>query len=424
MARNDAIPPALRPTVAMVDLDAIASNVRELRQAASPAAKLMAVVKANAYGHGIVETAAECLGNGADRLGVAAVDEAVVLRRAGITCPVLVLGHVPSYQARTVLDFDITANVFTLEDAEGLSGEAIRRGRRAPVHIKIDTGMSRLGVWSDDEGAGLVERIVRLPGLRCEGIFTHFADADEADKTYAGRQFSRFMDFLDLLRRRGMEFELRHAANSAALLDLPETHLDMVRPGVLIVGVWPSGAVRRSVDLRSAMTLRTRVSFVRDVPPGRAVSYGRTYVTSGTMRLATVPLGYHDGYKRGLSNRASMLVHGSRAPVRGRVCMDQTIIDVSGLDVRAGDEVVALGRQGAAEVSAEELASFVGTIGYEIVATVGTRAARLYVKQGRPVRLASFAGTWDVRGWQDLPWLGVEAASSVERDRGVHNATG
>ncbi|MDP2871600.1 MAG: alanine racemase [Bacillota bacterium] len=412
----------MRPTVAIIDLDAISHNVRELRRITSPAAELMAVVKADAYGHGIVETAAECLAAGATRLGVAVIDEAVSLRRAGFDCPILAIGHVPGYSAATVLDFDITATVFSMDDAEAISEEAGRRGRRARVHIKVDTGMSRLGVWPDEAGALSVERVVRLPGLEAEGIFTHFADADEADKGFARGQFARFMDFLDRLRARGVEFRLRHAANSAALLDLPETHLDMVRPGVLIGGLWPSDAVSRPIDLRPAMTVRTRVALVRDVPAGRAVSYGRTYTTSGTVTLATVPLGYHDGYRRGLSNRAFMLVHGSRAPVRGRVCMDQTIIDVSGLDVRAGDEVIALGRQGTELVSAEELASLTGTIGYEVVATVGRRVARLYVRQGRPVRLASIAGRWDVTGWQDLPWLGVESGTSVEAERRVRNA--
>jgi alanine racemase len=313
--------------------------------------------------------------------------------------------------------------VFALEEAHALSEAAVRRGRRVPVHIKIDTGMARLGVWPDNAGADLVERIVRLPGLQAQGIFTHFASADEADKGYATSQFARFMDFLDLLRRRGIEFELRHAANSAALLDLPETHLDMVRPGVLIGGLWPSSDVGHPIGLRPAMTIRTRVAYVRDVPSGRAVSYGGTYTTSGTARLATVPLGYHDGYKRGLSNRAHMLVHGKRVPVRGRVCMDQTIIDVSGLDVRAGDEVIALGTQGTQAVSADELAAIAGTIGYEIVVTVGARAARLYVRRGRPVSLSSMAGRWELSGWQDLPWLGVEGGSSVDTDRGVKNAT-
>jgi alanine racemase len=405
--------------VAIVDLDAIAHNIRELRRIAAPSARLMAVVKANGYGHGLVETATESLANGATWLGVAVVDEAVVLRQAGITCPVLVIGHVGGYHAQTVQDFDITANVFGLDEATALSEAAARHGRRAPVHIKVDTGMARLGIWPDAAGADLVERIVRLPGLRAEGIFTHFASADEGDKSYAREQFARFMGFMDLLRRRGIEFELRHAANSAALLDLPETHLDMVRPGVLVGGLWPSAEVSHPVDLRPAMTLRTRIAYVREVAAGRIVSYGGTYRTQGTARLATVPLGYHDGYKRGLSNQAHMLVHGTRVPVRGRVCMDQTIIDVSGLDVGPGDEVIALGRQGAEMVSADELAGLAGTIGYEIVATVGARAARLYLKQGRPVSMTSIAGRWDLAGWQDLPWLGVEGGSSVDSDRGV-----
>jgi alanine racemase len=410
---EDPIPP-LRPTFAEIDLDCIAHNVRELIRAATPPAELMAVVKADAYGHGIREVAAECLASGATRLGVAVLDEALLLRRSGVDAPILTLGPLFPHQAPAAVEHGIAAAVSGLDEARALSEAAAGRRKTARLHVKVDTGMSRLGIWPDQSGVALIERMARLPRVEVEGVFTHFAAADETDKTHALMQFERFMGFLDMLRRAGVEIKLRHAANSAALLELPQTHLDFVRPGVLIGGIFPSEEVRHDIDLRPALTLRTAVGFVRQVPGGCAVSYGCTYQTpAGGAALATVPLGYHDGYKRRLSNRARMLVHGQAAPVRGRVCMDQTIIDVGGIPgVARGDEVVAIGRQGTERVTAEELASAVGTIAYEIVATIGRRVARLYVKQGRPCRLCSPLGEWNLRGRQDLPWPWSNAAVS------------
>jgi len=403
----------MRPTCALIDLDAVAHNTRELKRIASPRAELMAVVKADAYGHGIREVAGTCLENGATRLGVAILDEALVLRSAGLDAPILVLGPLFPYQAETAVRSGVAATVSTPGEAAALGDAARRAGLVARVHVKVDTGMSRLGVFPDAAGAAAVERVASTPGVEVEGIYTHFAAADEADKSHARHQFELFLGFLDGLRRRGLEFPLRHAANSAALLDMPETHLDMVRPGVLIGGIWPSAEVRRIAGLRPAMALRTSVGFVREVPAGSTVSYGCTYRTASPAVLATLPLGYCDGYKRLLSNSAEVLVHGSRAPVRGRVCMDQTIIDVSDIPaVRAGDEVIALGRQGDEEVTADDLAALAGTIGYEIVTTVGRRVARLYVQGGRPFRLASQLGEWELSGWEDLPWHRANGAVS------------
>lgn len=412
-ARDAGLIPPLRPTFAVVDLDAIAHNVRQLRRITDSRAELMTVIKADAYGHGLTEVAPTCLANGASRLGVAIPDEAFALRMSGVDAPVLVIGHCAPWQARYLVAQGIAAAVFSYRDAEALSQAAVSLGRRAAVHLKVDTGMARLGIWPGPEGLAEAERIVRLPGLDLEGVFTHFASADEADKSYAGEQFERYLGFIDDLARRGIEPGLRHVANSAALLDLPQTHLDMVRPGVLVGGLWPSEDVERRIDLRPAMTLMTFAAYVKDVPAGRKVSYGCTYVTGGPSTLATLPLGYHDGYKRGLSSRASVLVEGRRAPVRGRVCMDQTIVDVTGIPgVEPGSPVVALGRYGGERVSAEELAGFIGTIGYEVVTTVGKRVPRLYVQNGRPVHLTSTIGSWDLEGWQDLPWPAVEAALS------------
>ncbi len=405
--------PPLRPTFAIIDLDAIAHNVRELRRITSPGAQLMTVIKADAYGHGLTEVAPTCLGSGASRLGVAIPDEAFALRNSGIEAPILVIGHCAPWQAEHMVRGGIAGAVSRYEDAAAFSAAAVKLGLKAAVHIKVDTGMARLGIWPGTEGLSVAERIARLPGIDLEGVFTHFASADEADKAYTLEQLERYLGFVDGLARRGIKPQFRHAVNSAALLDLPDAHLDMVRPGVLIGGLWPSDEVQRRIDLRPAMTLLTFAAYVKNVPAGRKVSYGSTYETGGPSRLATLPLGYHDGYKRGYSNRAAVLVEGRRAPVRGRVCMDQAIVDVTGIPgVEAGAPVVALGRYGRERVSAEELGGLIGTIGYEIVTTVGKRVPRLYVKAGRPVHLASTLGSWDLGGWQDLPWPGVEAAFS------------
>jgi len=419
MPNSPDIPPSvppLRPTFLLVDLDILAHNIRELRRLASPRAELMTVIKADAYGNGLVEAAPVCLANGAGALGVATFDEAMALRYAGIDAPLLVIGYTAPYQAAEMVRHGVAAAVFSLDVAEAYSAAAKAHDKPAKVHIKVDTGMSRIGVWPDDTGLDVAERIARLPGLEIQGVFSHFASADEDDKSFALEQFERFIGFADALERRGLSLGRRHIANSAALLDLPETHLDMVRPGVLISGVWPSADVERRGDLRETLTLVTHAAYIKSIAAGRVVSYGCTYRATGPERLATLPLGYHDGYKRGLSNRAEVLIRGLRAPIRGRVCMDQTIIDVSGVPGAApGDPVIALGRWGDEHISPDELGGHLGTIGYEVITTIGKRVPRLYVQAGRPVKVSSMLGQWQVDDWQDLPWPDVEGTYLATR---------
>ena len=408
--------PPLRPTFALIDLDALAHNVRELRRITSPDAELMCVVKADAYGLGLVDAAPVCLQYGANRLGVAVFDEAQALRSAGIVAPILVIGPTTPWQAGEMVRLGVAATVFTLDVAEALSRAALRQDRKATVHINVDTGMSRIGVRPDAQGLDLVQRIAGLPGIEVEGIFTHFAAADEADKSFTHQQLQRYQRFVDEVTARGIRVKTRHVANSAALLDMPEAHLDMVRPGVLIAGIWPSADVQRRMAAKPAMSLITHAAYVKQVEPGSHVSYGCTYTAPGAATLATLPLGYHDGYKRGLSNQASVLIRGQRAPIRGRVCMDQTIVDVSAIPgASAGDPVVAIGRWGQNEVSADELASYIGTIGYEIGTTVGKRVPRLYVREGRPVKVRTEYNSWTVSEWEDLPWPDVEATYLATR---------
>lgn len=370
------------PVWAEIDLRAIAHNIKEIRRVASPSAKVMAVVKANGYGHGAVEVSRTALANGADWLGVARVAEGVALREAGIEAPVLVLGYIPPEQSGEVVRHRLSQAVYTRDMALALDDAAAREGTRARVHFKVDTGMGRIG-WV--AGPGAVREILelaRLPHLEVEGIFTHFAAADAADKRYTLEQFQKFIEVVEELRKNGLEFPIRHAANSAAIMELPQTHLDMVRAGIVVYGLYPSDEVDRSrVDLHPAMSLKARVAYVKEVPAGFKVSYGCTYTTSRPTVIATLPLGYADGYSRLLSSRGEVLLHGRRAPVVGRVCMDQVMVDVGHIPgVKMGDEAVLIGRQGDGEISADEVAARLGTINYEVVCMVSYRVPRIYVR--------------------------------------------
>ena len=374
-------------------LKAISHNVRELRRITSPGSRLMAVVKADGYGHGAVEVTLAALENGADCIGVARMVEGLHLRRAGITAPILILGYTPPEHSDALVAHRLTQTVYTFEAAETLSEAAVRLQTRAKVHIKVDTGMGRLGLLPDNPRISLlgkhlpgnaqrvIESISRLPRVEMEGIFTHFAAADSRDKTYTLQQLERFLEFLDKLKVHGLEFPLRHAANSAALIDLPETHLDMVRPGISLYGFYPSGEVNRErVSLTPAMMLKTRVIQVKMVPAGFHVSYGLTYQTENPTIIATVSAGYADGLNRLLSSRGQMLVRGSRAQIAGRICMDLTLLDVGHIpEVSIGDEVVIFGSQGQECIPVEEMAEALNTIHYEIVTSLASRVERVFL---------------------------------------------
>jgi len=368
---------------AEIDLKAIANNIRELRRIADPDSRLMAVVKANGYGHGSVEVARCALDNGAKVLGVARIDEAVILRNEGIYAPILIFGYTPPPFYKEIVKFDLTQTVYSLQTAESLSAFALSNNKRIKVHIKIDTGMGRLGILPDSESAlREVESIVRLTGLEPEGIFTHFSMADSSDKSFSRRQFEIFIEFIDSLKCKGIEFGVRHAANSAGIIDMPETHLDMVRAGIAMYGLYPSGeTMNDKAALLPAMSLKSVIIHLKDVPSGFKVSYGATYETKKPTTIATVPVGYADGYSRLLSSRGQMLVCGQRAPIAGRVCMDLTMLDVGNIDgVKQGDEVVIFGKQTDSEIKADEIASLLGTINYEIVSSLTERVKRVYLK--------------------------------------------
>ena len=385
-------PPAL--TRAEIDLAALAHNYRELMRVAAPDTHLMAVVKADGYGHGAPQVARIALECGAKFLAVARFDEAVRLRKAGIAAPILLFGYsLPSY-VPFMADNDIRAAVNALASARKLSVEAVRTGKILKIHIKIDTGMGRLGLLADGltvdpstgEGvSGVVKdvlTIASLPHVEVEGIFTHFANADAKDKTHTREQYKRFAGLLEALAKEGFAPRLRHAANSAATIEMPETHLDLVRPGVSQYGLWPSDEVDKNrIDLKPVMTLKSTVIHLKSVGPDFAVSYGSTHHTPQPTRIATIPIGYADGFDRVLSSTGDMLVRGVRAPIIGRVCMDLTMIDVGHIPkVEVEDEVVILGRQGDEEITADEIAAHVGTINYEIVSSLTSRVAKVYVE--------------------------------------------
>ena len=377
---------------AEIDLQAIAHNMRELRRVTRPQARLMVAVKGNGYGHGAVPVARAAIACGADALGVARFEEGVELRQAGIDAPVLVFGHTPTSLAASLLDYDLIQTIYSLNTARKLSEAVKALGGRLKVHLKVDTGMGRLGLLPDngsyassgmpESGRALKEviQIQQLPGLKLEGIFTHFATSDSADKTFAHIQMSRFTRFLAELENAGIDGLVRHAANSAAVIELPESHLDMVRPGISFYGLYPSDEVDKDkINLIPAMSLKTRIIHLKQVAAGFKVSYGSTYTTPSPTTIATVPVGYADGYSRLLSNRGQMLVNGQRAPIAGRICMDLTMLDVGHIkDVHLDDEVVVFGRQGETSLSADELAAHIDTINYEIVAALTARIPRIY----------------------------------------------
>ncbi|MCS7179480.1 MAG: alanine racemase [Anaerolineae bacterium] len=375
-------PPGLPPgtvTWAEIDLEAIKVNIRSFCRWVGPRVQVIAVVKANAYGHGAVPVARTALEAGASRLAVHRLLEGVELRQAGIPAPILVMGYVPPDGAEEVIRWGLTPTVTTPEVAQALSARAVAAGVVIPVHIKVDTGMGRFGLLPD-EVVPFARALSALPGLRMEGIFTHFCTADSADPAYMRLQFRRFVDVLEGLSGAGISIPLRHACNSAATMRFPEAHLDAVRPGIAIYGLDPSSEWPPVFPLRPAMMLKSRVVRVRTIPPGWGIGYGRTFIPDRPMRVALLPVGYGDGYHRILSNRGAVLLHGQRAPVLGRVSMDQIVVDVSHIpEVREEDVAVLFGRQGEAELRVEEVAAWAETINYEVTTSILPRVARIYV---------------------------------------------
>lgn len=378
------LPPWARPTWAEVDLGAISHNIRMIRQKVGSHRSVMAVVKADAYGHGAKEVAEAALRAGADWLGVAFPEEGAELRDAGIRAPIVVLGPVLPFQLGLVLERDLAVSISSMDLAEPLDKEAAKRGLFARAHVKVDTGMSRLGVPADQAPAFLRE-LGSLRHLRIEGLYTHLATAEEPYSDFAREQLRRFLEVDRKAREYGISIPFRHVANSAGLISLEELgFLELVRPGLMVYGCFPNPGMPNPLSLRPALAWKTRVAYLRDLEAGQSVSYGRTFVAPGSMRVAVLPLGYGDGLPRSLSNKGQVLVRGSRAPIVGMVCMDMTIIDVTRIQgVELGEEVVLLGRQAGQEITAEEMARWAETIPYEILCGVSKRVPRVYLEQSK-----------------------------------------
>ena len=386
-------------TWAEIDLDALAHNVRALQRHVGEQVDVIAVVKANAYGHGAAPIARAALEAGAVQLAVHRAIEGVELRHAGITAPILVMGYTPPDGAAMIAKWRLTPSLMTLEFAQALSAQASSSGLQIQVHVKVDTGMSRYGLLPL-EVVDFLRALSGMPGITLEGLFTHFATADWADQTYARQQLDVFTDVLQAARQAGFSIPRVHAANSAAAMRLPEAHFNAVRCGIAMYGLDPSSEWPAVFSLQPVLSLKSRVSRVRELPPGSGVSYSRTYITQGKVRAALVPVGYGDGYHRSLSNQGYVLIHGQRAPLIGRVCMDQFVVDVSQISgVQQDDEVVLIGAQGGERIRAEQVAALAGTINYEVTTALLPRVARAYYQGGELFAVVSQQNTyanWDL----------------------------
>ena len=371
---------------AKIDLDAVTYNMEQMKQRIDGDTKIMAVIKSDGYGHGAIQVA-EVLEKYDYIWGfaVATLDEAVVLRTEGIQKPILVLGCIFPDQYLEMLDNDIRMNVYTEEMAKEISYMARREGKTAYLHIKLDTGMARLGFAVNNESVDAITRISKLPNVNMEGVFTHFAKADETDKTFTKNQISQFVSMTEKLRERGVTFPYEHCAYSAAIIDVEDARFDIVRAGISTYGLYPSEEVNQNaVHLKPALALKSHVAFVKEIEEGTPVSYGGTFVAEKKMKIATIPVGYGDGYPRSLSGKGYVLIRGKKANILGRICMDQFMVDVTDIEgVSFGDKVTLIGRDGNEAISVEKLSELSGRFNYEFICALGKRIPRVYVKNGK-----------------------------------------
>lgn len=363
----------------MIDLSAIAFNLGGIRKRIGEATKIMAVVKANAYGHGAPEVSRSIERTYADYFGVAIVEEGIALRAAGVRKPILVFTPPPEKGVEAYFDYDLEPTVCSLSDAAALERVAKHRKRSIRVHLKIDTGMNRIGVKPKELDSFLASAS-KLKRVEMKGVFTHFATADEKDKAFTLQQFELFQDALQTLNQHGIDPQLVHCANSAAILDLPETYCSMVRPGISMYGYYPSRQMSRTMPLRPALSLKTKVVLIKTINAGESVSYGRTFVANKRTRIATLPIGYADGYSRLLTGKSAVLIQGRRFPVVGTICMDMLMVDIGNEDVAVGDEVILVGKGDGQEITFWDLAERLGTIPYEFLCGLSARVPRLYIK--------------------------------------------
>ena len=371
---------AYKRVAAIIDTNALAKNYMNIRKAADSSADVMGIIKADAYGHGDIEAAEVLLQNGCRNFGVAIPEEGVRLRENGVSVPILVLGNTFPEYYDDVVHYDLTQTICSFEYAKKLSEAARKQNKTAKIHIKLDTGMGRIGFFADEASADEIKKISSLDNIEIEGMYTHFALADAKDKTYTALQQKRFDRMTGLLLAKGIKIPVKHWSNSAAIMDLSGHHGDIVRAGIILYGLYPSDEVmKENLALYPVMSIKSRIAFLKDIPAGEAVSYGCTYKAPGARKIATIPVGYADGYSRLLSNKGRVIINGRYAPIVGRVCMDQFMADVTNIPgTYLGQEVCLMGRQGDAEITADELADLMGTINYEVTCLVSKRVPRIY----------------------------------------------
>lgn len=378
-----------------INLDNIIHNVRKIREVTNKNAKLMAVVKADAYGHGVKEVAQAILETKfIDRFAVSMLDEAIELRKLGIKVPILVLGYTDPRRSEEIVFFDITQSIFEQELAKSISNAAVRLNKIAKVHVKVDTGMSRIGFLPGYRAVKEIKQILTLKNIIIEGMFTHFSSADEESRDFTNQQYEYFVSLNNELNRIGIHIPTLHAANSAAIICYPNTHLNMVRAGLILYGMYPSDTVRKQskIDIKPAMTFKANIIQIKAVPPGTGISYNRTYVTDKETIIATLSVGYADGLTRNLSNKGQVLVAGQKAEIIGRICMDQCMIDITNIkgEVNVGDEVVIYGSQGENSISIDDVAKKAGQINYELCCIVGRRIPRVYIKNSEIYKVVNY----------------------------------
>lgn len=371
---------------AEIDLDVIEENLEQMKKNLHPETKIMAVIKMDGYGHGSIPIAH--MMEKKDFLSgyaTATIEEAVALREQEIKKPILVLGYTFEDSYETMIQQDISATVFRYDMIEQMSQAAQKEKRNMKVHIKVDTGMNRIGISPDDRGMEFVRKVFSAPGIEVEGILTHFACADEKDLTYANLQLKRFNDFVSRVERElNVKIPLKHCSNSAAIIQMPDANLDIVRAGIILFGLWPSDSIEKNrVLLKPALSWKSHIVYLKELKAGERISYGGTYTTNGNEKIATIPVGYGDGYPRSLSNKGEVLIRGQRAPIVGRVCMDQMMVNVSHIpDVAEGDLVTLIGKQDDEKITAEELGELSGRFNYELVCDINKRVPRVYLKNG------------------------------------------
>ncbi len=369
----------MRPTRAEISLKAIQHNLEAVRKKIGPSVKIMGIVKANAYGHGLVETSKAFVKFGIDYLGVGFLEEGIILRQNGITCPILVLGGVLGDQVQHFLANDLDITVSSVELAERIEREvAHHNSKKAKVHLKIDTGMERIGVHSDN-ALPFAQKVAALQHIEIVGIYSHLATSEMRDKSFAYFQLQRFNNALNQIKSAGIEIPLQHIANSGAILDLPESYFTMVRPGIVLYGLYPSDETTESIPLEKVLSLKSKVVFIKTVEANTSISYGRKYFTKSQTKIATIPIGYGDGYSRRLTNQTNVIIKGSQFPVVGAICMDQIMVDIGDSDIHIGDEVTLIGKDKNEEIGFWELANKVGTNAYELMCNIAARVPRIYL---------------------------------------------